>query len=82
MTEFCAHHTLPQLLEIAMDEVDNKFLHLYTYEHMRKPGRFVDELYYANARMIVSDDNIYGFESVSTSMTLDFSDCSANKMVN
>ncbi|KAI3720274.1 hypothetical protein L6452_21187 [Arctium lappa] len=51
-----------QLLAIAMDEVDNKLLHLYAYEHMRKPGRFVDELYNANARVIVNDDNIYRFE--------------------
>ncbi|KVH97754.1 hypothetical protein Ccrd_000113, partial [Cynara cardunculus var. scolymus] len=50
------------LLAIAMDEVDNKLLHLYAYEHMRKPGRFVDELYNANARVIVNDDNIYRFE--------------------
>ncbi|KAJ9563908.1 hypothetical protein OSB04_009068 [Centaurea solstitialis] len=51
-----------QLLAIATDEVDNKLLHLHAYEHMRKPGRFVDELYNANARVIVNDDNIYRFE--------------------
>ncbi|KAI3731490.1 hypothetical protein L1987_62678 [Smallanthus sonchifolius] len=57
------------LLAIAMDEVDNKLLHLHTYEYMRKPGRFVDELYYANARAIVNDDNIYRFGSSLVSKT-------------
>ncbi|CAH1417181.1 unnamed protein product [Lactuca virosa] len=51
-----------QVLAIAGDEVDNKLLHLYAYENMRKPERFIDELYNANARVIVNDDNIYRFE--------------------
>nr|XP_043624994.1 paired amphipathic helix protein Sin3-like 5 [Erigeron canadensis]XP_043624995.1 paired amphipathic helix protein Sin3-like 5 [Erigeron canadensis] len=51
-----------QLLAIAMDEVDNKLLHLYAYEHMRKPGGFMYELYNANSRVIVNDDNLYRFE--------------------
>ncbi|KAI3818168.1 hypothetical protein L1987_11971 [Smallanthus sonchifolius] len=58
-----------QLLAIVMDEVDNKLLHLYTYEYMRKTGRFADELYYANARVIVNDDNIYRFGSSLVSKT-------------
>ncbi|XP_071709702.1 paired amphipathic helix protein Sin3-like 4 isoform X2 [Rutidosis leptorrhynchoides] len=51
-----------QLLAIATDEVDDKLIHLYAYEHMRNPENFVDELYKANARVIVHDDNIYRFE--------------------
>ncbi|KAJ0638209.1 putative transcriptional regulatory protein Sin3 [Helianthus annuus] len=70
MTKFCDHNTLPQLLAIAMDEVDNKLLHLYTYERMRNPGSFVDELYYANARVIANDNNIYRFESSPISKTV------------
>lgn len=51
-----------QLLAIVGDEVDNKLLNLYAYENTRKPERFIDELYTANARVIVNDDNIYRFE--------------------
>ncbi|KAL8249903.1 hypothetical protein R6Q59_006771 [Mikania micrantha] len=58
-----------QLLAIAMDEVDNKLLSLYTYEDMKKPGRFVDKLYYGNARVILNDDNVYRFEHSLVSET-------------
>ncbi|KAJ0449534.1 putative transcription regulator Others family [Helianthus annuus] len=59
-----------QLVAIAMDEVDNKLLHLYTYERMRNPGSFVDELYYANARVIANDNSIYRFESSPIAKTV------------
>nr|GEU33285.1 hypothetical protein [Tanacetum cinerariifolium] len=54
---FRLHH----LLAIATDEVENKLIKLYVYEHMRKPGRFVDDLYNANMRVIVNDETIYRF---------------------
>lgn len=58
------------MLAIAGDEVDNKLLHLYAYENMRKPERFIDELYNANARVIVNDDDIYRFQHVTTTYYL------------
>ncbi|GJT64870.1 paired amphipathic helix protein Sin3-like protein 4 isoform X2 [Tanacetum coccineum] len=54
-----ARKSLLMLLAIATDEVENKLIKLYVYEHMRKPGRFVDDLYNANARVIVNDETIY-----------------------
>ncbi|KAI3729079.1 hypothetical protein L6452_17727 [Arctium lappa] len=53
------------LLTIAMDEVDNKLLDLYAYENLRKGESFVDELYSANASVIVNDSNIFRFECSS-----------------
>ncbi|GKC90393.1 paired amphipathic helix protein Sin3-like protein 3 isoform X1, partial [Tanacetum coccineum] len=63
------HKLSKQLLAIATDEVENKLIKLYVYEHMRKPGRFVDDLYNANARVIVNDETIYS-SHVSIIMTL------------
>ncbi|XP_076902089.1 paired amphipathic helix protein Sin3-like 4 isoform X2 [Bidens hawaiensis] len=52
------------LLAITMDEVNNKLLELYAYESLRKNG-FVDELYNANASVIVNDSKIFRFDCSS-----------------
>ncbi|KAJ0652273.1 putative transcription regulator Others family [Helianthus annuus] len=52
------------LLAITMDEVNNKLLDLYAYESLRKEG-FVDELYNANASVIVNDSKIFRFDCSS-----------------
>ncbi|KAI3502431.1 hypothetical protein L1887_30500 [Cichorium endivia] len=57
------------LLAIATDEVNNKLLDLYLYENLRKGERFVDELYNANASVIVNDSKIFRFECSSIAET-------------
>ncbi|KAK1423048.1 hypothetical protein QVD17_18342 [Tagetes erecta] len=52
------------LLAITMDEVNNKLLDLYAYESLRKE-RFIDELYNANASVIVNDSKIFRFDCSS-----------------
>ncbi|KAL4586875.1 hypothetical protein LXL04_011520 [Taraxacum kok-saghyz] len=51
-----------QLLSISGDDIDNKLLHLHAYEHSRKPEKFQDQLYHANARVILNDENVYRFQ--------------------
>lgn len=53
------------LQAVATDEMDNKLLQLYAYEKSRKPGRFVDIVYYENARILLHDENIYRIECSS-----------------
>ncbi|KAI7731827.1 hypothetical protein M8C21_028780 [Ambrosia artemisiifolia] len=52
------------LLAITMDEINNKLLDLYAYESLRKE-RFIDELYNANASVIVNDSKIFRFDCSS-----------------
>ncbi|KAK9125519.1 hypothetical protein Scep_014365 [Stephania cephalantha] len=51
-----------QLQTVASDEMDNKLLQLHAYEKSRRPGRFIDLVYYENARVLLHDENIYRFE--------------------
>ncbi|CAA7020729.1 unnamed protein product [Microthlaspi erraticum] len=44
---------------VAADETDTKLLQLYGYENYRKPGRFLDLVYYENARALLHEANIY-----------------------
>ncbi|GJZ69507.1 paired amphipathic helix protein Sin3-like protein 3, partial [Tanacetum coccineum] len=53
------------LLAITMDDVNNKLLGLYAYENLRSGERFVDELYSANASVIVNESKIFRFECAS-----------------
>ncbi|XP_028778645.1 paired amphipathic helix protein Sin3-like 2 isoform X2 [Neltuma alba] len=55
-----------QLQTVVTDEIDNKLLQLYEYEKSRKPGKLIDSVYYANARVILHDENIYRFECSCT----------------
>lgn len=48
--------------------MDNKLLQLYDYEKSRKSARFVDPVYYENARIFLHDENIYRMEFVSSLM--------------
>ncbi|XP_068642202.1 paired amphipathic helix protein Sin3-like 4 isoform X2 [Aristolochia californica] len=54
-----------QLQAIVSDEMDNKLLQLYSYEKLRRPGRFVDVVYHENARVLLHEDNLYRFECTS-----------------
>ncbi|ERN01712.1 hypothetical protein AMTRI_Chr10g229680 [Amborella trichopoda] len=54
-----------QLQAIASDEMDNKLLQLYAYENSRAPGKFIDLVYHANARVLLYDENMYRFECSS-----------------
>ncbi|GFP91557.1 paired amphipathic helix protein sin3-like 4 [Phtheirospermum japonicum] len=56
------HKLVKQLQTIASDEMDNKLLHLYAYERSRNPNSFCDEVYCANARFLLPDDNLYRIE--------------------
>ncbi|XP_047309262.1 paired amphipathic helix protein Sin3-like 4 isoform X2 [Impatiens glandulifera] len=51
-----------QLQIIASDEMNNKLVHLYTYETSRKQGRYVDVVYHENAGVLLHDENIYRIE--------------------
>lgn len=63
--------TMPsQLLAITIDDVNNKLLDLFAYESLRKGENFVDELYNANASVIVNDSKIFRFECVSSGLVL------------
>ncbi|XP_034687079.1 paired amphipathic helix protein Sin3-like 4 isoform X1 [Vitis riparia] len=65
-----------QLQTVATDEMDNKLLQLYAYEKSRKPGRFVDMVYYENSRVLLHDENIYRIEcsSAPTHLTIQLMD--------
>ncbi|KAL3654153.1 hypothetical protein CASFOL_003834 [Castilleja foliolosa] len=56
------HKLVKQLQTIASDEMDSKLLHLYAYERSRNPNSFSDEVYSANARFLLPDDNLYRIE--------------------
>ncbi|XP_030553614.2 paired amphipathic helix protein Sin3-like 2 isoform X1 [Rhodamnia argentea] len=51
-----------QLQLVASDDMDNKLLQLFDYEKSRKSARFVDPVYYENARIFLHDENIYRIE--------------------
>ncbi|XP_078431009.1 paired amphipathic helix protein Sin3-like 4 isoform X2 [Wolffia australiana] len=56
------YKVVKQLQAIASDETDSKLLQLYSYERSRRPGQFVDLVYYENARILLHDESIYRFE--------------------
>ncbi|KAK9104764.1 hypothetical protein Scep_021608 [Stephania cephalantha] len=51
-----------QLQTVANDEMVNKLLQLHAYEKSRRPGRFIDLVYFENARVLLHDENTYRFE--------------------
>ncbi|BFI09258.1 paired amphipathic helix protein Sin3a [Marchantia polymorpha subsp. ruderalis] len=51
-----------QLQAAISDDVLQKMLVLHTYEMSRPPGLFIDHVYFANASVLLHDDNIYRFE--------------------
>lgn len=50
---------------VAADDIANKLLTLYAYEKSRAPGVMNDTIYYANACVLLHEENIYRFERVS-----------------
>ncbi|KAF3519879.1 hypothetical protein DY000_02063518 [Brassica cretica] len=47
---------------VAADEMDNKLHQLYLYEKSRKPEKYLDAVYYDNARVLLPDEDIYRIE--------------------
>ncbi|XP_057774746.1 paired amphipathic helix protein Sin3-like 3 isoform X2 [Salvia miltiorrhiza] len=64
------HKLVKQLQFIATEEIENKFLQLYSYEKSRSPESFSDAVYYKNARFLLMDDNLYRMEFLPGSMRL------------
>ncbi|CAM6112569.1 unnamed protein product [Calypogeia fissa] len=56
-----------QLQAAVSDDTLNKLLNLHAYEKSRGPGRFIDLVYFANAAVLLHDDNIYRFEHIFNS---------------
>ena len=52
-------------MSIQGDETCLKLLALHAYEQSRQEGS-ADSVYYANARVLLPDENIYRFEHVRT----------------
>lgn len=48
--------------------MDNKLQQLYSYEKSRKPEKFLDAVYYGNARVLLPDEDIYRIECVRTTL--------------
>ncbi|KAJ4826449.1 hypothetical protein Tsubulata_013641 [Turnera subulata] len=51
-----------QLQAVASDEMDDKLLQLHEYERSRRVGKFIDAVYYDNARYLLHDEDIYRLE--------------------
>ncbi|CAH8297642.1 unnamed protein product [Eruca vesicaria subsp. sativa] len=47
---------------VAADEMDSKLQQLYSYEKSRKPEKYLDAVYYENARVLLPDEDIYRIE--------------------
>ncbi|CAH8257671.1 unnamed protein product [Arabidopsis lyrata] len=53
---------IKHLQGVAADEMYNKLQQLYAYEKSRKPEKFLDAVYYENARVLLPDEDIYRIE--------------------
>ncbi|KAG2321569.1 hypothetical protein Bca52824_014782 [Brassica carinata] len=53
---------IKHLQVVAADEMDNKLHQLYLYEKSRKPEKYLDAVYYDNARVLLPDEDIYRIE--------------------
>ncbi|KAL2633451.1 hypothetical protein R1flu_004930 [Riccia fluitans] len=51
-----------QLQAAVSDDVLQKMLILHSYEMSRASGHFIDHVYFANASVLLHDENIYRFE--------------------
>ncbi|KAJ0256288.1 Histone deacetylase interacting domain-containing protein [Hirschfeldia incana] len=47
---------------VAADEMDSKLQQLYSYEKSRKPEKYMDAVYYENARVLLPDEDVYRIE--------------------
>lgn len=61
---FFLYLCLLQLQTVSSDELDGKLLQLYEYERSRKPGKYVDSVYYEDAHVLLHEENIYRFDFV------------------
>ena len=58
-----------QLQVVAADEMDSKLQQLYSYEKSRKPEKYLDDVYYENARVLLPDEDVYRIECVRDTST-------------
>lgn len=58
-----------QIQVVAADEMDNKLQQLYSYEKSRKPEKYMNEVYYENARVLLPDEDVYRIECVRVTST-------------
>lgn len=58
-----------QLQGVAADEMDSKLQQLHAYEKSRNPEKFLDAVYYENARVLLPDEDIYRIECVRNYLT-------------
>ncbi|KAG2322315.1 hypothetical protein Bca4012_056906 [Brassica carinata] len=56
---------IKHLQVVAADEMDSKLQQLYSYEKSRKPEKYMDAVYYENARVLLPDEDVYRIESLS-----------------
>ncbi|EOA33276.1 hypothetical protein CARUB_v10019668mg [Capsella rubella] len=73
---------IKHLQVVAADEMDNKLQQLYAYEKSRKPEKFLDAVYYENARVLLPDEDIYRIEcnlSTPAKLSIQLLDCGHDK---
>ncbi|CAN6932966.1 unnamed protein product [Brassica oleracea] len=62
---------IKHLQVVAADEMDSKLQQLYSYEKSRKPEKYLDDVYYENARVLLPDEDVYRIEcEISAPTTL------------
>ncbi|CAF2061848.1 BnaC06g24960D [Brassica napus] len=62
---------IKHLQVVAADEMDSKLQQLYSYEKSRKPEKYLDDVYYENARVLLPDEEVYRIEcEISAPTTL------------
>ncbi|KAJ4884289.1 Paired amphipathic helix protein Sin3-like 4 [Raphanus sativus] len=67
---------------VAADEMDNKLQQLYSYEKSRKPEKYMNEVYYENARVLLPDEDVYRIEcklSAPTTLSIQLLDYGHDK---
>ncbi|KAF8102258.1 hypothetical protein N665_0199s0033 [Sinapis alba] len=60
---------IKHLQVVAADEMDNKLQQLYLYEKSRKPEKYLDAVYYDNARVLLPDEDVYRIECELSTQT-------------
>ncbi|KAL1187808.1 Paired amphipathic helix protein Sin3-like 4 [Cardamine amara subsp. amara] len=70
---------IKHLQGVAADEMDNRLQQLYAYEKSRKPEKFLDAVYYENARVLLPDEDIYRIECKPTKLSIQLLDYGHDK---
>uniref|UniRef100_M4CID4 Histone deacetylase interacting domain-containing protein n=1 Tax=Brassica campestris TaxID=3711 RepID=M4CID4_BRACM len=60
---------IKHLQVVAADEMDSKLQQLYSYEKSRKPEKYLDDVYYENARVLLPDEDVYRIECELSAQT-------------